>query len=1148
MSDSPCLSSSSSPFPFLAISPAVVHNKRAIAPNWHRSRGDTSDGFHGGNLLLSSEDECDYHFESFGKKYRGPSTPLLGGKGEVASLRTRQRDAVPLTPTATALAMLASPNFDDTSSDDEEGGGRLTQSAQSSPKFRADDSSFASGSTELVEGTPVAPDDGITCTSVLHTLIRGSKTPSPVRAIRRRGTSENDKRDAFNLRLENEKVKAALVATSGYNAVPSCSNEMSAARRMHPSHVKKTKTKTKSKSPVSSDARAAFASGSTDVDFDVTFDASDGSEEDAEKSFASSSSGVFLGSASSVSFDVEGNAAEAFVKARESDGGRGVGEAAQSGGEGGAKTGGVLPPASIVPKPSPPPPPSGMPKPLPPPPASGMPKPPPPPPAGGMPKPPLPPPASGMPKPLPPPPQSGMLKAPPPPPPPSSGALKPPPPSPPAPSAPPLPPSLPGGGPKVFVPPPPPPPGGVGSNALYPPGAPPPPGSKSAAALRWRQLHWEVIPAMRIQGTVFERMHDVGGSPVSGGGGGSPTSPHRGVPSMLIDQDALKDLFAQSKDDDPLSKRRKSKDLSASPKDDGKVVSLLDLKRGSNVEIMLSQIPLALVDIAQAVRKLDDSALDAEVVEMMLRYLPNIDELVLLKSFTGDRTRLGKAERYFDALADVPGHGSKMKALRFKQIFKTITKEVKDWTERIELFCDELKSSSRLGRIVALVLNLGNALHAGRRVAASGFSLSSLPKLLDTRSFDGSTTLLHYMVAHLEKERKEYLLEGNVGSDTQDIPYDDPLLFAEELPSLQKASRLTFLMVDEELIPLRGGLTALETELTAATKRVEEEEKLAEQQRKKDQNRAVDFFTKSAKADPAYLMGDDEELEEQEDKKHMEEHEFEVKAAARAMEEREFRENARRFHENAKAEISDISKRVEQSKALFIETARYYGEDVSKMKQKVTQEPERFAGVIKSFADLLEKARKDRRKVDAAVVGKEKECELLDADGNNNLSKGTSPNPSGKTDLKQKESSLRPTGSLIKNPKLKRTSLSPRAQPSADDILEDIKRGDAKSALRKVGAPEHGMHPFWKREGEAKRREKEGQGVSGESWETRETFYSVAVAGAAAPVAPPSAGAPRPPPPPPPPPPPSPMSCMPKPPPPPPMSAMPRPPPPPPRQ
>ena len=52
---------------------------------------------------------------------------------------------------------------------------------------------------------------------------------------------------------------------------------------------------------------------------------------------------------------------------------------------------------------------------------------------------------------------------------------------------------------------------------------------------------------------------------------------------------------------------------------------------------------------------------------------------------------------------------------------------------------------ARLQHAFEIVLELGNALNEGTtRGAASGFALSSLSKLMDTKSQDGST-LMHYL-------------------------------------------------------------------------------------------------------------------------------------------------------------------------------------------------------------------------------------------------------------------------------------------------------------------------------------------------------------------------------------------------------------------
>ena len=688
----------------------------------------------------------------------------------------------------------------------------------------------------------------------------------------------------------------------------------------------------------------------------------------------------------------------------------------------------------------------------------------------------------------------------------------------------------------MFVPPPPPPPV-AGPGGPPPPGAPPPPpGAKSAAAaLRWRQLHWEVIPAMRIQGTVFERMRDAGAGVESSSRaeGASPPSGDakalRGIES-LIDHDALKDLFAQSKADDPSAKRRKSLGgdrTGGLGTDDGKgFVSLLDLKRGSNVEIMLSQISLTLPEIADAVRALDDAKLDVEHVDMMLRYLPTSDELALLASFEGDRARLGKAERYFSALASVAGHASKMKALRFKQGFRSATRDARVWVATVDAFCAELKNSSRLGRLVALVLNLGNALHATRGVAAAGFSLSSLPKLLDTRSFDGSTTLLHYMVAHLEREREARTKRDGAEFDES---YECPLLFAEELPSLVPASRLTFAMLDEELAPLRSGLKALEHELTLATSRVQEAERRAKEQKEKDRERAARFYARSARADARYIAGDDEDVEAAEDATRLKEAELEARERKNAAEETAFRESVARFHADAKAELDALAASVASAKERFADAARYYGEDAAKTRKNTPNEPERFARVIKNFADLLDSARKDRGKVEAALfvagnrgVAKEGETAETVADGGaaddakkkGDATKKNAP-PGARSAADEKDSPAKSSSGARTRV---RASSPPRKTFSADDVLEDIKRGDAKQALRKVSPPVMET-PFWKREGELKRREREEAKKSAAGLEAKkEARDATSEAASEAAPAPRPAGSVRAPPPPPPPP------------------------------
>lgn len=65
--------------------------------------------------------------------------------------------------------------------------------------------------------------------------------------------------------------------------------------------------------------------------------------------------------------------------------------------------------------------------------------------------------------------------------------------------------------------------------------------------------------------------------------------------------------------------------------------------------------------------------------------------------------------------------------------------------------CSEVVKSSKLRKVLEVVLAFGNFMNQGRRGNAFGFKLSSLNNILDTKSStDKDVTLLHYIIKTLE--------------------------------------------------------------------------------------------------------------------------------------------------------------------------------------------------------------------------------------------------------------------------------------------------------------------------------------------------------------------------------------------------------------
>ncbi|KAK0597157.1 hypothetical protein LWI29_022315 [Acer saccharum] len=476
-------------------------------------------------------------------------------------------------------------------------------------------------------------------------------------------------------------------------------------------------------------------------------------------------------------------------------------------------------PCASPPPPPPPPPPRPMhgappppplpalhgtpPPPPPPPPALGAPPPPsPPPPMRGAPPPP-PPPMRGAPPPPPPP----MRGAPPPPPPPLRGA--PPPPPPPIGGAPPPPPPPRGGGP-----PPPPPPGGRSSGPPAPPtppgGAPPPPppfGAKGPAAAApppprgrgfsrptamgatataprrssLKPLHWSKV-TRALQGSLWEELQRHGESQIA----------------PEFDVSELEILFSATvpKPADSGGKgggRRKS----AGSKTDK--VHLVDLRRANNTEIMLTKVKMPLSDMMAAVLAMDESVLDVDQVENLIKFCPTKEEMELLKGYTGDKENLGKCEQYFLEQMKVPRVESKLRVFSFKIQFGCQISEFKKNLNAVNSSCEEVRNSLKLKEIMALILQLGNTLNQGTaRGSAVGFKLDSLLKLTDTRSSNSKMTLMHYLCKVLAAKSSS-LLD-----------------FHQDIVSLESASKIQLKSLAEEMQAIIKGLEKVKQEFSAS--------------------------------------------------------------------------------------------------------------------------------------------------------------------------------------------------------------------------------------------------------------------------------------------------------------------------------------------
>ncbi|KAM0843521.1 hypothetical protein ACQ4PT_057652 [Festuca glaucescens] len=196
---------------------------------------------------------------------------------------------------------------------------------------------------------------------------------------------------------------------------------------------------------------------------------------------------------------------------------------------------------------------------------------------------------------------------------------------------------------------------------------------------------------------------------------------------------------------------------------------------------------------------LDDSVLDADQVENLIKFCPTKEEMELLKNYTGDKDSLGKCEQFFLELMKVPRVESKFRIFAFKIQFQSQIRDVRRNLQTVASACEELRGSEKLKVIMKNILLIGNTLNEGTpRGQAVGFRLDSILKLVETRATSSRTTLMHFLCKSLAGKSPE-LLD-----------------FHEDLVSLEAASKLQLKALAEEQQAVVKGLEKVEQELTAS--------------------------------------------------------------------------------------------------------------------------------------------------------------------------------------------------------------------------------------------------------------------------------------------------------------------------------------------
>ncbi|ESP03682.1 hypothetical protein LOTGIDRAFT_224207 [Lottia gigantea] len=319
---------------------------------------------------------------------------------------------------------------------------------------------------------------------------------------------------------------------------------------------------------------------------------------------------------------------------------------------------------------------------------------------------------------------------------------------------PPPPPGLPGGVPPPppppgfpgMVPPPPPPPG------CGPPGAPPPPFIARGSAPQFR------MPPSGLRGFEVPRpkhkMKTFNWAKLSAHVLNSNDNIWKDVLKMKdkiqVKYDRLEQLFCQKQVKTESKEQTKAKQPSE--------INLLDMKRSMNVNIFLKQFKRPNSEIIEMVKQGDPEVIGTERLLGLQKIVPETDEITMLKEFTGDKTKLGNAEKFFLETTTLPFYKTRIDGMLLKQEFGLNMDCLHDNLTAVIKACKGLLENDSLKDFLRYVLHTGNFMNAGGYAGnALGFKIGSLNKLMDTRANKPRVTLLHYLTGDAEKEQGQIL-------------------------------------------------------------------------------------------------------------------------------------------------------------------------------------------------------------------------------------------------------------------------------------------------------------------------------------------------------------------------------------------------------
>ncbi|GAA6218034.1 formin-like protein 1 [Lates japonicus] len=183
--------------------------------------------------------------------------------------------------------------------------------------------------------------------------------------------------------------------------------------------------------------------------------------------------------------------------------------------------------------------------------------------------------------------------------------------------------------------------------------------------------------------------------------------------------------------------------------------SLIDANKAKNLAITLRKGGMNPSKICTAIETYDQESLSIDFLELLEPFIPSDFEMKLLLNYEKDGRPLDALtdeDQFILRFGKIPRLTQRINTLTFMGNFPDTVKRLQPQLDSIIAASMSIKSSTKLKKILEIVLAFGNYMNSSKRGAAYGFRLQSLDLLLETKSTDRSQTLLNFITNIIQEK------------------------------------------------------------------------------------------------------------------------------------------------------------------------------------------------------------------------------------------------------------------------------------------------------------------------------------------------------------------------------------------------------------